>query len=153
MTHQPLLRRFAAVFIMASLASAPGLGLASPPKGPPAQAEVGVRALATPDQAAAEALALRILADPGFAAANGFPRPILHGLCTYGMTCKAIVDAVFDGDAGAVASYGARFAGVAFPGETLTVNIWKDDGRILAGVVAPSRDDAVVLGGVELIPA
>ena len=91
--------------------------------------------------------------DPGFAAANGFPRPILHGLCTYGMTCKAIVDAVFDGDAGAVASYGARFAGVAFPGETLTVNIWKDDGRILAGVVAPSRDDAVVLGGVELIPA
>ena len=36
--------------------------------------------------------------DPEFAAAAGFPRPILHGLCTYGMTCKAMVDALLDGD-------------------------------------------------------
>jgi acyl dehydratase len=32
--------------------------------------------------------------DPEFAAAAGFPRLILHGLCTYGMTCKAMVDAL-----------------------------------------------------------
>ena len=91
--------------------------------------------------------------DPEFAAAAGFSQPILHGLCSYGMTCKAIVDALLDGDAGAVAAYGARFAGVAFPGETLKVGIWKDDGRFLASVVAPSRDNAVVLSGVELVPA
>ena len=91
--------------------------------------------------------------DPEFAAAAGFSQPILHGLCTYGMTCKAITDALLDGDAGAVAAYGARFAGVAFPGETLTVNMWKDDGRVVASVVAPSRDNAVVLSGVELVPA
>lgn len=91
--------------------------------------------------------------DPEFAAAAGFPRPILHGLCTYGMTCKAITDALLDGHAGAVAAYGARFAGVAFPGETLRVGIWKDNGRFLASVVAPSRDNAVVLTGVELVPA
>ena len=91
--------------------------------------------------------------DPEFAAAAGFPRPILHGLCTYGMTCKAIVDALLDGDAGAVAAYGARFAGVAFPGETLSVAIWKEVGRVAATVVAPSRDNAVVLSGVELIVA
>jgi acyl dehydratase len=90
--------------------------------------------------------------DPEFAAGAGYSQPILHGLCTYGMTCKAITDAVLDGDAAAVASYGARFAGVAFPGETLQVNIWKDGGRIVAGVVAPSRDNATVLSGVELIP-
>ncbi len=36
--------------------------------------------------------------DPDFAAAAGFPRPILHGLCTYGMTCKALVDNLLDGD-------------------------------------------------------
>ena len=61
--------------------------------------------------------------DPEFAAAAGFPRPILHGLCTYGMTCKAMVDALLDGDTSRVGSYGARFAGVVFPGETLKVNV------------------------------
>lgn len=91
--------------------------------------------------------------DPEFAAAAGFSQPILHGLCTYGMTCKAITDALLDGDAAAVAAYGARFAGVAFPGETLRVHVWKEDGRFLASVIAPSRDDAVVLSGVELVPA
>ena len=91
--------------------------------------------------------------DPQFAAAAGFPRPILHGLCSYGMTCKAVVDAVFDSDVSAVGSFGARFAGVAYPGETLKVGIWKEDGRLLARVVAPGRHDAVVLSGVELVPA
>ncbi|KAA8969473.1 MaoC/PaaZ C-terminal domain-containing protein [Mycobacterium sp.] len=90
--------------------------------------------------------------DPQFAAAAGFPRPILHGLCTFGMTCKAIVDAMLDADAAAVGSFGARFAGVVFPGETLKVSIWENEGRLLARVVAPSRDHAVVLSGVELAP-
>jgi acyl dehydratase len=91
--------------------------------------------------------------DPEFAAAAGFPRPILHGLCTYGIACKAIVDNVLDGDVSRVHSYGARFAGVVFPGETLRANIWKEDGILLATITAPSRDDATVLSGVELVPA
>jgi acyl dehydratase len=91
--------------------------------------------------------------DPEFAAAAGFPRPILHGLCSYGMTCKAVVDAVLDSDVSAVRSFGARFAGVAYPGETLKAGVWKEDGRLLARVIAPERDDAVVLSGVELVPA
>ncbi|MCW2589760.1 MAG: hypothetical protein JWQ86_2187, partial [Mycobacterium sp.] len=41
------------------------------------------------------------------------------------MTCEAMVDARLDGDVGRVRSYGARFAGVVFPGETLRANIWK----------------------------
>src|SRR5207237_71730 len=91
--------------------------------------------------------------DPEFAAAAGFPRPILHGLCTYGMTCKAIADACLDSDVTLVRSYCARFAGVAFPGEMLLVRSWEDDERILATVVAPSRDNDPVLAGVELVPA
>jgi acyl dehydratase len=91
--------------------------------------------------------------DPEFAKAAGFPRPILHGLCTYGMTCKALTDSVLDGDAAAVGSYGARFAGVAYPGETLKASVWKEDGRLLATVTAPARDNAVVLSGVQLTPA
>jgi acyl dehydratase len=90
--------------------------------------------------------------DPEFASAAGFPRPILHGLCTYGMTCKAITDALLDGDVAAVSSYSARFAGVVFPGETLKARVWKEDGRFIANVVAPSRDDAAVLSDVELTP-
>ena len=86
-------------------------------------------------------------------AAAGFPRPILHGLCTYGMTCKAMVDALLDGDTARVGGYGARFAGVVFPGETLKASIWKKGDGFQAVVTAPERDDAVALAGVELIPA
>jgi acyl dehydratase len=90
--------------------------------------------------------------DPKFAAAAGFPRPILHGLCTYGMTAKALVDHLLDGDTTRVASYGARFAGVVFPGETLKVSVWKDGDGFNAIVTAPERDDAVALAGVEFLP-
>ena len=91
--------------------------------------------------------------DPGFAAAAGFPRPILHGLCTYGMTCKALVDTVLDGDTTRVRSYGARFAGVVFPGETIRAKVWREGDRYVGVVTAPGRNDETVLSGVELIPA
>ena len=88
--------------------------------------------------------------DPAFAKAAGFDRPILHGLCTYGIGCKAIVDNVLDGDAGRVRSYGARFAGTVIPGETLQANLWRDGERITGVLTAPSRDNVVVLAGIEL---
>ena len=91
--------------------------------------------------------------DPEFAAAAGFPRPILHGLCTYGIACKAIVDACLDSDVTRVRSYRARFAGVVFPGEMLRARIWVEDELIVAAVTAPTRDDEPVLSGVELVPA
>ncbi len=91
--------------------------------------------------------------DPAFAAAAGFPKPILHGLCTYGMTAKAMTDALLDGDTARVGSYGARFAGVVYPGETLKVSIWSAGDGFQAIVTAPERADAVALAGVELIPA
>ena len=91
--------------------------------------------------------------DPGFASAAGFPRPILHGLCTYGMTCKALVDTLLDGDASAVGSYGARFAGVVFPGETIRASVWRDGDRFVGVVTAPAREGVTVLSDVELIPA
>ena len=89
--------------------------------------------------------------DPEFAAAAGFPRPILHGLCTYGMTCKALVDTVLDADTTRVGSYGARFAGVVYPGETLKASVWQDGDRLSAIVTAPSRGNETVLAGVELV--
>lgn len=91
--------------------------------------------------------------DPGFAAAAGFPRPILHGLCTYGMTCKALVDTLLDADASRVGSFGARFAGVVYPGETLRVSAWRQGDRYNGVVTAPARAGVTVLSDVELLPA
>ncbi|CAL9550345.1 MaoC/PaaZ C-terminal domain-containing protein [Streptomyces sp. enrichment culture] len=62
-------------------------------------------------------------ADPEFAARAGFPRPVLHGLCTYGMTLKAVVDSVLGGDVTRVREFTARFTGVVYPGETLRIRI------------------------------
>lgn len=77
-------------------------------------------------------------ADPGFAAFAGFDRPILHGLCTYGIVGKAVVDHALEAAPGSVASFKARFSGVVFPGETLVTRIW-DEGDHLV-VVADSKD-------------
>lgn len=89
--------------------------------------------------------------DPEFASAAGFPKPILHGLCTWGIGAKALVDHFLDGDVSRVDSYGARFAGVLYPGETLRARVWRDGERLQAVLTAVDRDDAVVLSGVELI--
>ncbi|GAA4681045.1 MaoC/PaaZ C-terminal domain-containing protein [Gordonia humi] len=86
--------------------------------------------------------------DPAFAAAAGFDRPILHGLCTYGSVCRAVIDAVYDGDATAVVDYSASFAGIVFPGETLRIDAWDDGGRLLGAVNVVDRDDAAALGNV-----
>jgi acyl dehydratase len=79
-------------------------------------------------------------ADPSFAAVGGFDRPILHGLCTFGIACKAVVDRALDGDVGAVARYQVRFSGVVFPGETIVTSMWKDGDRILLRAVSKERD-------------
>ncbi|MFD7664698.1 MaoC/PaaZ C-terminal domain-containing protein [Streptomyces sp. NPDC059788] len=84
-------------------------------------------------------------ADPEFAALAGFDRPILHGLCTYGITLKAVVDELLDGDVARVAAYTTRFAGVVFPGETLRVHMWQEPERVQVSVTAADRDDAPVL--------
>jgi acyl dehydratase len=63
-----------------------------------------------------------------------------------------LVDTLLDSDVSQVKTYGARFAGVVYPGETIKVSAWKEDGRYVGVVTAPSRDDAVVLSDVEFIP-
>lgn len=88
--------------------------------------------------------------DPEFASAAGFPAPILHGLCTFGMVCKAAVDMALESDATQVKGYRARFAGVVYPGENLRVRIWRDAGRLLISATVPDRDDSPALADVVL---
>jgi acyl dehydratase len=86
--------------------------------------------------------------DPSFAKRAGFDRPILHGLCTYGMVCKAVVDGLLDGDTSAVGAWSARFAGSVYPGETLVVSAWKHDDRFLVQAEVAERDVVALSHGV-----
>jgi acyl dehydratase len=83
-------------------------------------------------------------ADPEFAKMAGFDQPIIHGLCSYGIVCKAIVDAALDGDPTRVARYQARFRGVGFPGETYLTSYWKEDDRIVLEVKSKQRDAPII---------
>jgi acyl dehydratase len=92
--------------------------------------------------------------DPAFAAEAGFPRPILHGLCTFGIACRAAVDGVLDGAPERIAGMAARFAGVVFPGETLVTDLWRDDGAIVFSTrVVERRARALANARIALTPA
>jgi acyl dehydratase len=63
-------------------------------------------------------------ADPEVARKAGFPRPILHGLCTYGVACQSLVRSVCGGEAGRLRGMAARFTRPVFPGETIRTEWW-----------------------------
>ncbi len=90
--------------------------------------------------------------DPDFAAAAGFPGADPARAVLLRHACNARYDALLDGDPTRVGGFGARFAGVVFPGETLKASVWKEGDGFRAVVTAPERDDAVALAGVELVP-
>jgi acyl dehydratase len=91
-------------------------------------------------------------ADPDFAKAAGFPAPILHGLCSYGIALRTLTETLLDGDATRVGGFGVRFTGVVFPGETIRVRGWRDGDRVVgsATVAGGERDGSPVLGDVVL---
>src|SRR3954451_19856791 len=90
--------------------------------------------------------------EPEFAKAAGFPAPILHGLCSYGITLRELTTALLDADATRVGGFAVRFSGVVYPGETLRVRGWREGGRIVgdATVAGGERDGAPVLADVVL---
>ena len=66
-------------------------------------------------------------ADPAVAAKGGFPRPILHGLCTFGIAGHALLRTVCDYKPERLRSLQGRFTAPVFPGETIVTEIWRDD--------------------------
>ncbi|HJR88974.1 MAG TPA: MaoC/PaaZ C-terminal domain-containing protein [Aeromicrobium sp.] len=89
-------------------------------------------------------------ADPEFAAKAGFPAPILHGLCTWGITLREATEALLGGDAAAVRSFSAKFAGVVFPGEQLDIDLWDEGDRVLMKATVEGRP---ALSDVVLVKA
>jgi acyl dehydratase len=88
--------------------------------------------------------------DPEVAARAGYEQPLMHGLCTYGMVCKSIVDLMLDGDPAGVRQYRARFAGPVFPGDTLEISLWREPDRVLASARTREREGTALVGSALL---
>jgi len=137
-------------------------GFGGPSEGQPAPHAVPSRApdrsvdiTTRPDQALVYRLCgdrNPLHSDPEFARQAGFPRPILHGMCTYGLTCRAVLQTYADYDVSAFRRHAVRFSAPVFPGETVTVDLWKDgevvsfEARVKARNVTVIKSGKTVLG-------
>lgn len=83
-------------------------------------------------------------ADPEAAARAGFPKPILHGLCTFGIVCHSVIHTLAKCNPGALSQLSMRFSHPVFPGETIRTEMWAD-GSFRAKVL--ERDLVVVNNG------
>ncbi len=86
--------------------------------------------------------------DPAIAHAAGFSKPILHGLCTYGIACRAVLAALYDYDHRCIGHFDVRFSSPVFPGETIATEIWAVDGGALFRCRARERDVVAIDNGV-----
>ena len=93
-------------------------------------------------------------ADPDYARSGGFARPILHGLCTFGHACAAVVRACCDYDATRIGDLAIRFTRPVFPGDTLSTEMWRDGDVVSFRTRVKDRDEVVLdHGRVDLKPA
>ena len=85
-------------------------------------------------------------ADPALARRVGFRAPILHGLCTYGTACRAVLQSVAAYDHERIAGFDVRFSAPVYPGESIATDMWVD-GKVLSfRCRVAERADAVVIG-------
>jgi len=82
--------------------------------------------------------------DPAVAKRAGFPKPILHGLCSFGTACRAVISTVCDYDAKKITAFDVRFSSPVFPGETIVTEMWVD-GSVVSYRSRLKERDVVVL--------
>ena len=85
--------------------------------------------------------------DPKVAKMAGFPRPILHGLCTYGTACRALISTVCKYDPDRIRQFDARFSAPVFPGETIVTEMWVDGDVVSFRSKVKERDLVVINNG------
>ena len=83
-------------------------------------------------------------ADPAKAEKAGFSVPILHGMCTYGIACRAILRTICDYDYTLIESFDARFSAPVLPGETITTDMWQD-GNVVSFQCSVKERNCIVL--------
>ena len=90
-------------------------------------------------------------ADPRAAKASGFARPILHGLCSFGMTCRAVLECIAEWQPGRIARHEARFSAPVYPGDNLHVALWRDGEEVSFEASVPERGVTAVSCGKTLL--
>lgn len=90
-------------------------------------------------------------AEPAVAHKAGFPQPILHGLCTYGIACRAIVETICNFDPTLVRRIEGRFTAPVFPGEEIVTQIWTDGDDIRFRCLVTERDAIVFNDGLCIL--
>ncbi len=87
--------------------------------------------------------------DPDFAKASGFEKPIMHGLCTHGFACRAVIKHLFPGEPERMSRFRVRFSRTIYPGVPVTTQIWKmEEGRALFRTINAENGDVVIDRGV-----
>jgi acyl dehydratase len=89
--------------------------------------------------------------DPEFAKKAGFPQPILHGMCTYGITCRGVLQTYADYDPAAFKQHAVRFSSPVYPGETVTMELWKDGNVISFEAKVKARGVTVIKSGKTVL--
>jgi acyl dehydratase len=86
--------------------------------------------------------------DPEVAAKAGFKQPILHGLCTFGVVCHALMKSLCGYDPARFRRMDLRFSSPVFPGETIRTEIWHEEGGAAFRARVVERDKVVVSNGL-----
>ena len=89
--------------------------------------------------------------DPEFAKRGGFPKPILHGMCTYGITCRGVLQTYADYDPSAFKQHGVRFSSPVYPGETVSMDLWKDGNVVSFEAKVKERGVTVIKSGRTIL--
>ncbi|WP_411287671.1 MaoC/PaaZ C-terminal domain-containing protein [Phenylobacterium sp.] len=132
----------------------PTEGAPEPHQVPGRKADLTVDITTRPDQALLYRLngdRNPLHSDPDIARRAGFPRPILHGLCTYGITCRAVLQAITGYDPDQILSHEARFSAPVFPGDTVSVDLWTDGKVISFEARVKAREVTVIKNGKTVL--
>jgi acyl dehydratase len=86
-------------------------------------------------------------ADPDLATRVGFPVPILHGLCTYGTACLAVLKTICNYDHTSITGFDVRFSAPVYPGETIITDLWRDGNIVSFECRVKEREVTVIRNG------
>jgi NAD(P)-dependent dehydrogenase (short-subunit alcohol dehydrogenase family)/acyl dehydratase len=119
---------------------------------PDGEPDFSVEAVPSPDQPLIFRLSgdiFQLHVDSEFAKMAGFERPIMHGLCTHGYACRALIEALVPGEPQKVRRLDCRFKRPLYPGMPIKTLIWKiDDGKALWRVINAESGEVVMDNGI-----